>query len=219
MAYGFQERLKFSQGVRMETDTETIKSMLPGCVSVEKASADLDKRGVDYIATLRGGAEVYIDAKTRQGKMWSRHFDRNDPEVAIEKWSVCPGGKYNIPEERAKTGWTLDESKITDMILYTWDEATDKAYLVPFQTLRTAARLYWCRWERIYKLYRQESHKQGRQWESEAMFIPVSMVLKAMNDVMQGEVYSAQRDTENSTAPATETAYFPEFQTNPYYNY
>lgn len=175
MIYSFQNKLAMSKGARLDTDKETIRNLLDGCVSVETACTRLDKIGVDYIATLRGGAKVYVDAKTRErgcSKYWN-----GCPEVAIELWSVMPGGKYNTLPERAKVGWTLDEGKVTDMILYIWHtQDSEVAYLLPFQNLRMAARRNIKNWMLKYKNDIQDSGS----WQSQAVFVPVNDVVQAI---------------------------------------
>ncbi len=87
--------------------------MLHGCSDCSPSvDLNMDKHGVDYIATLRKGAEVYVDAKTRRAGC-SRWW-RNGEEVAIEKWSIMPGGKYSIPENRKKPDgrWMNQKSQI-----------------------------------------------------------------------------------------------------------
>jgi hypothetical protein len=181
MKYDFREMLNFSIGSRCDTDINTIKSLLSGCESVVKNNSEGNDNGVDYIATLRKGSVVLIDAKTRQKgckKYWS-----GEPELAIEIWSVMSGGKFNTPKERAKAGWTLDESKATDMILYTYDPSdSEKAYLLPFQSLRMAARKNVCGWESKYKVDIQTSDN----WQSEAVFVPASVVIDAIKNTFEG---------------------------------
>lgn len=176
MIYDFQERLEFSKGARQSTDLETIASLLDGCRSVVAAPKSLDVQGVDYIATLRRGAEVYIDAKTRT-KGCSRYWRFGEPELAIEKWSVMPA--QACPQ--GKTGWTLDEAKVTDMVLYTFDKADSPyAYLLPFQSLRMAARRMIEVWMQIYKVDRQTSNQSGRTYHSQAVLVPASVVFAAI---------------------------------------
>ena len=173
MIYSFNERLQFSKGARQATDGETILSLLDGCVTVEASGIELDKQGVDYIATLRRGAEVYVDAKTRE-RGCSRFWNGN-PELAIERWSVMPGGKYN--HAFPKAGWTLDEQKKTDMILYTFHPSDcDIAFLIPFQSLRIAARRHIEQWEKTYKVDVQDSGS----WQSQAVFVPAPVVISAV---------------------------------------
>lgn len=173
MIYSFNERLRFSKGARQETDAETILSLLDGCVTVEASGVALDKLGVDYIATLRRGAEVFVDAKTRE-RGCSRYWN-GDPELAIERWSVIPGGKYN--RDFPKAGWTLDEQKKTDMILYTFHPSDcEIAFLLPFQSLRIAARRCIDQWEKAYKVDVQDSGS----WQSQAVFVPATVVIRAI---------------------------------------
>jgi hypothetical protein len=176
MTYDFQERLNFSQGARCESDAKTIISLLDGCVTVTATTATGNDNGIDYIATLRKGAEVFIDAKTRE-KGCSRYWKNGEPELAIEKWSVMPGGKFSTPDYRAKAGWTIDESKATDMVLYTFD-ANDcgTAFLFPFQSLRMAARRMMHHWTQRFKVDIQTSGS----WQSQAVFVPASEVILAM---------------------------------------
>lgn len=182
MTYDFQERLSFSKGERQSTDQSTIKSLLDGCVTVATTSTELDRMGVDYIATLRKGAEVYVDAKTRE-RGCSRFWKLGEPELAIEIWSVYPGGKYNT--QKGKTGWTLDEAKVTDMVLYTFNP-TDcgTAFLFPFQSLRIAARRMVKHWMQRFKVDIQDSGS----WESQAVFVPASEVIAAIETTYSASV-------------------------------
>lgn len=178
--YDFSDQLQFSKGARCDRDIDTIMAILPGCIHVREASTELDKKGVDYVATLRGGAEVLIDAKTRAAgcsKYWRAH-----PELAIERWSVMPGGKYGTPDDRAKAGWSLDEAKITDMILYVWDvEDCETAFLIPFQTLRIATRQNCHKW---FKRFKSDVQDSG-SWQSEAVFVPAPEVIRALSRAQQ----------------------------------
>lgn len=174
MTYAFSTMLAVSKGQRKHTDAATILAMLEGCIGVRSADLALDIRGVDYIAKLRGGADVYIDAKTRQrgcSKYWGV-----EPELAVELWSVRPS-----KTQLGKPGWTLDEAKLTDLVLYTWHtDDSERAYLLPFQCLRVAARRNIKRWLCEFKSDVQDSGK----WQSEAVFVPASEVIAAINQTL-----------------------------------
>jgi hypothetical protein len=179
--YDFKERLAFSGGVRKESDIDTIKSLVVGCVKVEKTSVAIDKTGVDYIATLRGGATINIDAKTRDVGC-SKFWRRGEPELSLEIWSVRPGGKYNIPRDKAKTGWTLNESSPVDYIYCTFFlDDTDRVYMLPFQLYRMAFHKNFVAWCGIYKHGIQDSGT----WDSECIFVPVYVVLEAIGKEME----------------------------------
>lgn len=174
--YTLEGKLAYSRGIRETTDIATIRAMLPGCQDITKTTITQDRAGIDYVATLRGGAQVLIDAKTREpgaSRWWT-----GEPELALEIWSVMPGGRYNVPRECAKAGWTLSERTSVDLILYTFDpQDSGAAFLLSFQLLRTA-------FVRNFAFWTTERYKVGRQdslsWESTAVFVPVSVVLAAI---------------------------------------
>jgi len=173
--YGFAERLAFSKSITSITPTEIVMDMLPGCVSISGTDLALDKRGVDYVATLRRGAEVLVDMKAR--KMGCSRFWRSGPELALETWSVVPGVR-----QAGKVGWTLDEGKITDYTLHVFDPSdTTLAYLLPFQLLRVAFRLRFRDW---YSAYKHATQNSGR-WQSECIFVPADVVLSEVEGVMR----------------------------------
>ncbi|MFH1744389.1 MAG: hypothetical protein ABIH23_35750 [bacterium] len=179
--YGFDERLAFSKGIVAATCKETIQNLIPGCVEVREASAEMDKTGVDYIATLRRGAVVYIDHKARDkgcGKFWKlRENGTREPELALELWSVMPTNGSD-----GKPGWTLDEAKKTHYTLHTFDPDDSKeAFLLPFQILRKAYRQNFALWNSSFKHGIQDS---GR-WKSECVFVPAPIVLIALKAAMQ----------------------------------
>lgn len=166
MNYSFSERLQFSRGKREQTDIETLMKMIVGAVNVEKTDEKSDRAGIDYIVTLRGGAQIMIDAKAREKGI--KKYWQNGPEVALEIWS-------NV--DRKVTGWTLDESKNTDLILFTFDkEDCSECWLVSFQLLRIAFRNNITRWRGMYRTAIQTSDQNGRTWKSQCIFVPIAQV-------------------------------------------
>jgi len=175
--HDFKISLAWSKtNLQYNSDAAAIMDMLDGCVSVATSTEAMDKLGVDYIAKLRGGSDVYVDAKARRiGASRQRGWNPDDPLLAIEKWSVAPGGKYKI--QRTKPGWTLDESKVTDLILYTFDPSdSETRFLLPFQNLRIAARRLIHHWALRFGMRTQDN---GR-YESQAVFVPASEVISAI---------------------------------------
>lgn len=174
--HNFSQKLEFSLGAREKFDIELLGRAINGCVSVKKTDIAADKRGIDYVATLNGGAEIGIDAKARE-KGASKFWRYGEAELALEIWSVCPS------ERPGKVGWTLSDRSNVDMILYTFDKSDcDKFYLLPFQHLRMAFNRHgrsWCA-----KYLRKKQHSNG--WTSEAVFVPASVVIAAIADEMIG---------------------------------
>jgi len=169
--YNFEDMYKISMGKRGQSDIDTIKSIL-SCSNVQKTNTDIDLQGVDYIATLRNGAKINIDAKTRT-KGCSRYWKNNMPELALEKWSIV----------NKKTGWTLSESSPVDYILFTFYDVKE-CYLLPFQLLRVAFRRNIKSWYKSYKVDIQKSTSGGNSWQSECVFVPVNVVIDEINKLM-----------------------------------
>ena len=180
MIHDFEQKFEFSLGEREQFDIRLIKKILPGCVDIQKTDDEQDIAGIDYVAMLRGGATVNIDAKTRE-KGASRYWKNNEPELALEIWSVVPDDRHT-----GKTGWTLSESSNVDYILYTFDSSDcNKFFFLPFQLLRTAFRDNCSDWCEQYAVKTQHSNN----WDSRAVFVPAPVVIAEINRLMTGIAY------------------------------
>ena len=175
--HDFSKKLAFSNGANAESDMERIKYVLGrACAKVEKTDIEADKTGIDYVATLRGGATVNVDAKRRE-KGASRYWKNGEPELAIETYSV-----YDT-----KYGWTFSTSSLVDYILYSFEpEDCNDYFFLPFQLLRKAAcdnvrkigdKILW------NGLYIERKQFSG-DWESRCIFVPASVVISAITEQM-----------------------------------
>jgi hypothetical protein len=174
-SYDFNECLAFSRGTSEETDIFVLRKHITGCIELNKTTEEIDKKGIDYIAILRNGATVKIDAKNR--RKGCSFYWKEGPELALETWSVIPS-EYN----RGKVGWTLDEKKEIDLIFFKFDLSdTDKVYLLPYQLLRMAFRRNFKTWKVKYKTDIQTSN----EWQSECLFVPAITVIDAITKEMQ----------------------------------
>jgi hypothetical protein len=187
MAYEWNESLAFSRGEQEQADVTMILRLLPGCVSVEKTDTQADKAGTDYIATLRGGRPVNIDAKLRsQG--CSRYWKGGEPELALEKWSVMPDGT-----KQGKIGWTLSESSTAEMVLFRFHpDDCPNALLLSFQNLRMAFIAKGPAWFIQYKTLVATTYdaRTGNSWRSECVFVPKSKVWDAIQEVASAPLFS-----------------------------
>lgn len=168
----WQDKLDYSQA-QIDSDIRKIKSYFPQCSEVIKTNLEIDRQGVDYIATLQSGVQIFIDVKTRL-KGASRYWKHGEAELALEVFSVV---------ETKKVGWTWNINSKTHYILYTFDISDCKNfYFVPFQLLRKA---FWGNgrnWQAEYGVKIQESDS----WHSSAVFVPASVVLQAIVNTMCG---------------------------------
>lgn len=172
----FNACLDRSKGMAAAEDLDAIRAFFgPSCREVVPADKSMDRLGVDYVATLRRGATVYVDAKRRFN--CARYWRGGVPELTLEIWSACPGG-----ETPARVGWTLDESKLTDYVLFTWPaEEHAGRYMVPFQLLRVAFRRHVLEWSRTYRLNREQPNGgKWSSWSSTCVFVPLPVVWEAM---------------------------------------
>lgn len=180
--FDFEECLAFSRGNAAANEQETIQKMLIGCVKVERAaSVVIDKSGIDYIATLRRGATVNIDAKRRRkgcSRWWKSSFENLlEPELSLEEWSVIPKNGY-----AGKVGWTLDESKKTDYTFHVFDKSdTEQVFLLPFQLLRMAFARNIYLWKKSFRGAPQDNGS----WESSCIFVPAACVMQAVKAEMK----------------------------------
>jgi hypothetical protein len=204
--YDFADMLAYSQGTLLDSDVRILQQMIAGAVRVEKTDPLEDRSGTDYRVTLRGGRVVRIDAKTRRpgaAKYWS-----GDPELALEIWSVRPGGKYHTPDHLKKTGWTLSESNTAELILYTFaPQDTRNVYLLPFQHLRLAFRRNYISWLDRYKRGVEET-LGNPGWESECVFVPFPVIWHALQDIARGRLTLAPAESQTQPKPLY---LFPEY--------
>ena len=173
--HSFLKKLEFSHGANAEDDKAKIKCALgAACIGVEKTDVETDKTGIDYIATLKKGATIYIDAKRRESGA-SRWWKHGCPELAIETWSV-----YN-----KKFGWTFNQSSNVDYILYTFNPLdSDRYYFIPFQLLRKVSFDNGMKWMKLYGEKKQPNYG----WESRAIFVPADVLIEAISKEMSKAV-------------------------------
>jgi hypothetical protein len=191
MSFSFREQMLKTEGLVRETASRTISAIFgQSCTAVIAEDRPQEqKNGIDFRVTLRKGAEVLIDQKLRESgasRFWNHVWG---PELALELWSVLPDSCVGTPEGR--TGWTLDESKVTDLVLFMFAPEDSREYfLVPFQPLRAAFRKHATEWRRHYRTAVQRSFQGGREWESQCVFAPARVVLAAVGEEMRGDVPS-----------------------------
>lgn len=175
----FARKLAFSRGRTENTHPETIRKLIVGCESVRTVNINGDDNGIDFVATLRRGAELNIDLKAREpcSRYWA---ERNEPELALETWSVCQDERH----PKGRTGWTLDESKLTDYTLHVFDPAdTTEVFLLPFQLLRMAFHRNLFGWRSKFR--ERKNRKRNESWDSAFIPVPAWCVIGAIEAEMR----------------------------------
>jgi len=167
--YGFKERLMWSEGFLHDGIAEILKERVPACHAIEKAQENDDRNGTDYWAIRESLPPLSIDVKVREKDFATNGYD----DLALETWSVVD----------IKPGWTRDESKRTDYILWFWQD-TGRFFLCAFPPLCAAFRKYWREWRDKYKTAEQDSGA----WKSECVFVPRKVVVTYLDAWRWGNV-------------------------------
>lgn len=179
MIHDFQQNLEYSLGAQEKFDINILKKIF-NIDDIQKTTVEVDKTGIDYIATLRRGGTINIDAKTRKPGA-SKFWDYGEPDLALEIYSSIPDGSYP-----GKIGWTLNEASEVDYVLYTFDKSdSDKFYFLPFQLLRNGFRQRYNEWTKKYF----KKYQPNKGYLSQAVFVPASVVIAEINRQMTGTAH------------------------------
>jgi len=164
--YDFGERLTFSQGHDERGVRAVLLNRIPAAVAVLRASDTDDRNGTDYWVERRAPLpRLSVDVKVREEDYAAKPEPWRADDLALETWS----------DIGRKVGWTRDESKRTDYVLWFWAD-TARFVLVPFHPLCHVFSRYWEQWMRTYKVARQNSGN----WQSECVFVPRPIVLQTI---------------------------------------
>lgn len=187
IVYSFSERLVFSNGVIQNARVENVLLQeIPGAKSIEKAGIADDRSGTDWWVTRSCGRPLSVDAKVRQVDYSARGQD----DLALETWSVV---------ERSKPGWTRDETKKTDYILWLWTD-TGRWCLVPFVMLCGVMRRKWEQWRKFFKVSKQRTPlADGGCYHSECVFVPRREVWKEIYTTYSGNPMPEQQRVATET--------------------
>lgn len=161
--YDFNEQLRYSSGVCHNATVDAILLReIPGDVEIRKADLKHDKKGTDWWVIRKCGRPLSVDAKVRRIDYAALPPTNREDDLALETFSVV---------ESNVVGWTRDESKQTDYILWLWTD-TGRWCLVPFVMLCSVFCRKWQDWKMQYKTRRQETPWNGTCYHSECVFVP-----------------------------------------------
>lgn len=175
--FSFDERLAMSAGVSVSDDISALLlERVPGALAIDKACTRDDRSGTDYWIRHARGTPISVDVKVR-GKDPVESYGRDD--LALETWSVIG----------SKIGWTLDETKRTDYVLW-WFTPTRRWVLVPFVQLQAAFRKRQDEWMELYRVEKQQTVGAGRSsgWQSECVFVPRREIWAAIYTDFGGQI-------------------------------
>ena len=181
--HDFAERLNFSNGIEIGPDIyELLYGMIPGSHDIERATREEDKNGTDLWVPRHGLPPVSVDLKNRSFDPMVR-FKSDD--ACIETTSVYRGNSKPPweDEHRYKIGWTLNEHKRTDIVLYTWPAGKGLRYwALYFPWLCAAAKKDWRDWARQYG----EKPAKNKGYITLSIYPPRWLIAQAMGEIIRG---------------------------------
>lgn len=173
--YGFAEQMILADGLCKTKDVQNILlGYIPGACKAFKAGKENDRSGVDWWVEHNSGKFLGIDCKIRTGDYSVK--DKRKDDLALEIWSVV---------EKQIPGWTLQESKRTDYVLWVWMD-TGRWCLVPFLMLSTVFKLFKDEWRLTYQWNRQRTIGNDRDYHSECVFVPRREVWAKIYEIYSG---------------------------------
>lgn len=189
--YGFAERLQFSEGIGLTDEIlRHVLQHIPAAAGVRKARVHEDKHGTDYwIERKHNLPPVSIDLKNREVCPIEKY---GSDDVCIETCSVYRGRAKPFTDNlRSKPGWTIDESKRTDLIVYTWPHAPDllgaprlRYWILYFPFLCSASISQWRNWARQYG----EKPTPNDGYTTLCTYVPRKVVASAIREFTSGVV-------------------------------
>ena len=154
----FNGRMAFSDGVSTaKSMRDLLVNNIPGAVAAQRAGIGDDRNGTDYWVQHKSGKQISVDCKIRE----QDYAQQGKDDLALEIWSVC---------EKNKVGWTLNESKRTDFILWYWIP-TKRWCLISFPILCFVFKKNFAAWSASYQHAKQKTPEWGG-YHSECLFVP-----------------------------------------------
>ena len=167
--FDFNQQLGMSEGRSNGKDSKNIfYHVFANTIRIEKSELYDDMKGVDYWLSQKAGNRIGVDVKRRKVDYFAL---KGEDDIALETYSDV---------EKKKIGWTLDKRKMTDYVLWIWED-TGRYLVLPFPPLCTVFTSHVEEWKKSYKPIKQRSNEG--QWYSECMFVSRLVVRRAINEV------------------------------------
>ena len=178
--YGFKERMALSQGISDQKDfAQILIANIPAALAVQKASNEHDRQGTDYWITRKNGGPLSVDVKVRLTDFAYKCGKNQADDLALEYWSV---------QEARVVGWTLDQRKMTDYIMWYWADS-GRWCLMPFPLLSAVFAQNVTEWVGEYrKACQKTTRADGSHYHSWCVFVPRNVVWMAIQQRFGGVV-------------------------------
>jgi len=184
--YSFDERYEYSNRSSIELGViDYLLKAIPNCVGIKRAEKDDDRRGIDYWLLRNGAKPIAVDMKHYSFDPIARY---GVDSICIETTSVYTGPNAPpwLDEYRIKPGWTVDATKETDLIVYTFPQVdgSRRFWIAYFPALCYVAQRYWRNWAQEYGEYAA----QNVGYATLSVHPPRKVVVSAMEQYWYGVV-------------------------------
>ena len=197
--HDFAERLAFSEGVELAGAVlDYLVAGVAGATGVRRASEQQDRHGTDYwIDRAHGLPAVSVDVKHRQFDPitgWDEKLCAVDQrkqygnDACVETTSIYTGSR-SMPWQdahRRKPGWTIDATKRTDLLVFTWPTANAmrRFWILYFPHFCTAAMRHWRGWAQEYG----ERAAVNERYLTLSVYPPRAVIEQAIRTLTTGRV-------------------------------
>lgn len=163
----------------VEKDKQLILKLFPNAVRIVKTPIDKgDDHGIDYYVYLGGGIRYTVDVK-RRTKGCRKYWKNGWPDLQMEIWSN---------KEKRQIGWTLDDTKQTDIVIFSYDDSDfEKSIWFWFKELVAVFRMNFRIW---YKMYFHKKQTQAQGFHSLVLFVPFDVVWDTLKKARKSGSFS-----------------------------
>ena len=166
--FDFKEQLAVSDSPAVAALVEPfLRLRFPGALGFQRAAEANDRAGADITVAFPQHQFRAIDLKVRTVD----YRARDKADVALEVWSNW---------ERRTPGWALDESKVTDWILFVWMD-TGRMLMVDARALRAVTKSNLPRWLRTEQQAAQRTAVGAGSYSSSVIFVRTDELVRLVN--------------------------------------
>ena len=156
--FDFRQEFASADTERVHARVEKfVRQRFPDVLTIRRAAPANDRAGADINLEFGHGQFRFIDIKVR--KVDYRQFGR--PDVALEVVSN---------KERGSPGWALDDSKLTDYILFLWQD-TGRMLMHDARALRAVTRKHLPRWMKENQHAEQQTAVRDGHYTSSVVYV------------------------------------------------
>jgi hypothetical protein len=167
-SFDFARQLAISDSPAVAALVEPfLRKRFPGALAFRRAHETNDRAGADVIVEFPHCQFRFVDLKVRT----CDYRARGKADVALEVWSN---------RERGTPGWALDESKVTDWLLFVWVD-TGRMLMLDARAVRAVTKSNLRRWQAVNQCADQQTVGRAGNYSSNVIFVPTDDLVELVN--------------------------------------